>query len=99
MNESSNADWVNDQTERKSILGGFITYNRMSMSWTSRKQKAVTLSMAEDEYRAMTEVMQWSVYGKALSMTLDKQPAGIKIENDNMPVVDMLKALAAAKSL
>lgn len=69
----------------------------MPISWTLRKQTAIQPSKTEAEYRAMAEVIQRSIYAKALSVTFDKQGVGIKIGNEKMNALDMLKALGATK--
>lgn len=94
---SSDADWANDVTDRRSITGGLITYRGRPVAWMSKKQPTVALSTAEAEYRAMAEVTQRAIYTQTLATSFDKKPAEITLENDNMPALDMMAALGATK--
>lgn len=43
ITERSDAYWDNDEQDRKSATGGFITYQGMPAAWISRKQLAVSM--------------------------------------------------------
>lgn len=55
---SSDADWTNDGIDRKSLTGGYMTYQSMPVSWTSIKQAELETSNVEAEYRAMEDVIK-----------------------------------------
>lgn len=43
-NFDADTDWANDNNESESIIGGYMTYHRIPVTWTSGKQQAVSLS-------------------------------------------------------
>ena len=53
VNGYTNADWVGDQTGRKSTTGYFMFVRKNLVSGRSKKQKVVTRSSAEVEFCAM----------------------------------------------
>lgn len=69
----------------------------MPIGWVAKKQTAVALSTAEAEYRAITELIQRSIYAQTLATTFVKERPGITLQNDNMPAIAMLGALGATK--
>jgi hypothetical protein len=50
------ADYANDSIDYKSITGYLIFFGKTLISWTSKKQKSVTLSTTEAEFIALTDV-------------------------------------------
>ena len=52
----SDADYASKATDRRSVSGGLIMCGDGCVSWFSRTQKCVTLSTAEAEYVAITDV-------------------------------------------
>ena len=44
------ADWAGNANDRKSTSGGFFYVGNNLVSWTSKKQNSVSLSIAEAEY-------------------------------------------------
>lgn len=55
------------------------------------------MSMAEAEYRAMTEITQRSIYAKAQAVSFISQIESILLDNDNKPAIAMFIALRATK--
>jgi hypothetical protein len=49
----TDADWVGDQTNRRSTSGYFTFVGGNLVTWRSKKQKVVARSSAEAEYRGM----------------------------------------------
>ena len=48
----TDADWAGSPTERKSTSGGIFSIRSTTISWYSRKQRSVALSLVEAEYMA-----------------------------------------------
>ena len=49
----TDADWVEDQTDRKSTSGYFMFVGKNLVTWRSKKQKVVARSNTETEFRVM----------------------------------------------
>ena len=85
------ADWAEDNKDRKSNSGYLFTYNGGTISWCSRKQNCVALSTAEAEYVSMTEASKevlWIVsllrdFGEVVELP-------VKISEDNQSALKML---------
>lgn len=97
ISASSDVNWANDQIDRKSVTGGYITYHGMPISWTSKKHTAGAMSTADAEYRPMADVLLRAVYVKQLATTFEIIPQGMTMENDNMPALTMVRALGRLK--
>lgn len=50
----TDADWVRNVDDRKSTLGYFTFVRGNSITWKSKKEKVVSLSSVEAEFRGMT---------------------------------------------
>eukprot|EP00253_Pinus_taeda_P035205 PITA_35205 len=48
----TDADWAGSPTDRKSTSGGIFNIRSITVSWYSKKQRSVALSLAEAEYMA-----------------------------------------------
>ena len=46
------ADWAGNADDRKSTLGGYFYVGNNLVSWMSKKQNSISLSIAEAEYIA-----------------------------------------------
>lgn len=95
---SSDADFANDITDRKSISGSVITLNHSPITWFSRKKSAVAMFMAESEYRAIASALQ-GLHIQRLVQSLPMLPAKIHTEGltDNQPALDMIYSLGRTK--
>lgn len=51
----TDADWATDVDDRKSMAGIFVFLGNTLVSWGSRKQKVVSRSSTESEYRALAD--------------------------------------------
>lgn len=52
----SDADWATSINDRKSIAGHCVFLGETLVSWSSRKQKVVSRSSTESEYRALADL-------------------------------------------
>ena len=52
----SDSDWAGDADDRRSVTGFCILLNGCLISWKSRGQKTVTLSLSEAEYVAVADI-------------------------------------------
>lgn len=93
----SDADWANGKTDRRSIKGGFIRYHGIPIGWLSHRKDSTALSTAEAKYRPMADIIQRSIYTQTLARSFHDGDAAITLENDNIPALDILKALGATK--
>ena len=53
----TNSDWAENHTDRRSTSGYFMFVEGNLVTWRSKKQKVVTRSSVEVEYRNMTHGM------------------------------------------
>ncbi|GMI87432.1 hypothetical protein HRI_002412500 [Hibiscus trionum] len=51
----SDADWGSDEDDRRSISGYCVYYGNHLLSWSSKKQRSVSRSTAEAEYRSLAD--------------------------------------------
>ena len=55
-------DWVGDPNDQKSTASYVFSLGSGPVSWACKKQKAIALSSAEAEYRAMVNEIQESLW-------------------------------------
>lgn len=60
------ADWANDEQDRRSITGYVFLLQGGAVAWNSRKQQTVALSTTEAEYMAMGAATQEAIWLKNL---------------------------------
>jgi hypothetical protein len=85
------ADYANDSIDYKSITSYLIFFGKTLISWTSKKQKSVTLSTTEAEFIALTDVARELLWIQPIYQFLgfsNIQGATIILE-DNMPVINL----------
>jgi len=56
------SDWANDISDRRSYTGYVITLAGGPVSWSSKKQKSVALSIMEAEYMTLSEVIRELIF-------------------------------------
>jgi hypothetical protein len=66
----SDADWANDKADRKSISGWVVMMNGDPISWSSKKQRVVSLSTCESELYAQASAAQELLYQRGLLQEL-----------------------------
>ena len=69
----TDADWVTDEKDRCSISGYCFYFLNSLVSWSSTKQKTVSLSSTESEYYAMTHAMKEALWIR-LFLTIHRLP-------------------------
>lgn len=87
----SDADWGNDETDRKSISGILILLAGGPIVFASRKQTNIAQSTAEAEFVAAYEVAKDLAWLDQFLQQLDRKPARPKLFVDNQPAVRMIK--------
>jgi hypothetical protein len=81
-------DWVGSVEDRKSTLGMCFSLGSTMISWSSRKQKSVTLSTTEAKYMASCEAYTEAVYlRKLISDLFDQTPESTTIYCDNQSCI------------
>jgi len=66
----NDSDWAGDVDDRKSCAGNVIILANGRVSWKSKKQTSVALSMTEPEYATLTEILCETIYVKRLLLFL-----------------------------
>ena len=69
----SDADWASDERDRKSISGYCFYFMNSLVSWSTVKQKTISLSSTEAEYYSMTHAMKEALWIR-LFLTLNSFP-------------------------
>ena len=91
--EYCDSDYATDRDTRKSVTGYIIYLNGVPISWRSRSQRAVTLSTAESEYYAISEICSEIIFVKNMLEFLE-----LKIEYPIIIRVDNIGAIYLAKN-
>lgn len=93
----SDADWVSDVIDRKSISGYSFYFEGSLVSWSAVKQKSIALSSTEAEYYAMTHAFKEALWLHAFLSFLDfPVPCLFPILSDNQAACSLSNSLAIA---
>ena len=94
MRGYSDAGWASDRDERKSTTGYAFLLSGAAISWYSKKQSCIALSIIKSEYVACSTVAQEAVWLKRFFKSLRVTP--LADETVKM-YCDSMVALAHAK--
>lgn len=88
----SDSDWAGDPNTRRSTTGYLFKMNGGAISWRSRLQPTVSLSLTEAQYRATTKAGQEIAWLRnLLSFVGIKHPTPTVLCCDNQGAVDLTK--------
>ena len=87
----SDASWASNLENRRSTTGFMVKYNGTPISWRSQRQPTASLSTAEAEYLAITEVLKDILWYRKIVKEIFNQTISIPIYSDSTA------AIAAAK--
>ncbi|XP_039065823.1 secreted RxLR effector protein 161-like [Hibiscus syriacus] len=76
----TDADWENDPDNRRSISGYCLFLENHLVFWNSRKQRSVSRSTAEAEYKSLADATSEVVWTKSL-------PADMGVRFDHPPTI------------
>ncbi|MBW0515080.1 hypothetical protein O181_054795 [Austropuccinia psidii MF-1] len=86
----SDADWGNSRVSRCSVTGYLITIHNNLVTWKTRKQPTVSLSLVEAGYKALTdlacELMWFRHLCKEISINTEDKP--IVVNEDNQGCIN-----------
>ena len=83
----ADADWEGDCNDYKSTSGYVFQIGGTAVTWKSKKQSCVALSIAEAEYMALSSAAQEAVWVQELNSDLrDQQSQPILILEDTSPL-------------
>jgi len=80
---STDSDYATSLDVRKSNSAYVFKYINCTISWNSSKQKTVSLSSTEAEYKALTSAVKEAVWLKQLFVELSRKSEKINIYCDN----------------
>jgi len=64
----TDADWATDEKDQQSILGYCFYFLNSLISWSSTKQKTISLSSTESEYYVMTHALKEALWIRLFSL-------------------------------
>jgi len=88
----SDADFAGDIDTRRSTTGYIFTIDNMPVTWTSQRQKLVTLSTTESEYVAAASAAKEIIWLRKLLKDIDcEMSAPTTLFVDNLSTVKLIK--------
>uniref|UniRef100_A0A0A1X768 Retrovirus-related Pol polyprotein from transposon TNT 1-94 n=1 Tax=Zeugodacus cucurbitae TaxID=28588 RepID=A0A0A1X768_ZEUCU len=88
----ADADWANNNTDRKSYTGYSFFLAGSAFSWQSKKQDVVALSSTEAEYIALSTAAKEAVYLRRLLKEMGcSSEDPILLKGDNMSAIQISK--------
>ena len=70
----SDSDWGENKDDHHSTSGQVFTLANSAISWHSRQQKTVTLSVAEAEYMELAETAKQAAWLRSFSQEIGRSP-------------------------
>ncbi|MBW0555084.1 hypothetical protein O181_094799 [Austropuccinia psidii MF-1] len=85
------ADWGNCHQTRRSVTGFVVNFNDCLIIWKTRKQSTVSLSTAEVEYKALTDLTSELLWLRQFlqELLLDLVDVPIDVFSDNQGCINM----------
>nr|GFB94599.1 putative ribonuclease H-like domain-containing protein [Tanacetum cinerariifolium] len=88
----TDANWAGDKGNRRSTSGYFIVVGRNIVTWRSNKQKVVSLSSAEAEFRGIARGLTEVLWVRKLLTEIGYPPQeASKIMSDNKAAIQILE--------
>ncbi|CCH47071.1 Transposon Ty1-GR2 Gag-Pol polyprotein [Wickerhamomyces ciferrii] len=85
----TDSDWAGNKTTRCSQSGCLVYLNCCLISWSSGRQKSVSLSSMESEYIALSNGSRSGLYLRNLLYELEKQEVKINVISDNLSTLTL----------
>lgn len=87
----ADADWANDDGDRRSYTGYVFTIGQSIVSWESRKQKTVALSSTEAEYISLADACKEGLFIRNFLKDIINKSVIITMHNDNQSALKLCK--------
>ena len=76
LSEFTDSDWAGSVDDKKSTSGYVFSLGSGTVTWTSKKQQAVSLSSTEAEYRGIVKVGCEAVWLRRMLGDMQMSPTG-----------------------